>query len=375
MEFAVEHKKLLNALQTVMRVVPAKSTMPVLAGVKVSAADGKLVLEGTDLGIFLKKEIPADVRTPGEALFPGRFLLDFVRRAATDTVRFDGNKETVLIEAGNARVQARMIEDIEAFPAPDCPDPADGRTLEILPITLQILLSQVEFAAERSSSIRPMLNSIYFRVRNGEIVTVATDGKRMAVAKAPGPDEIELEALIPHRAAEEMIRILNDSYDESAASALTIGSKTAVFTAGDTQLTTSLVASQYVPWENVIPDKNSFACSVTAARDALLAAVQQAELVAEESANKIKVVELRAAGKQIIVHSESAQIGRFESSVPAEVQGEMSICLDADFLWDSLASLPGENVMLGFLGPENHVLIQPADREYPLHVLMPIVRK
>jgi DNA polymerase III sliding clamp (beta) subunit (PCNA family) len=221
-----------------------------------------------------------------------------------------------------------------------------------------------------------MLNSVYFRARGGEIVAVATDGKRMAVAKTAGPDGIEFEALLPRRSAEELGRILDDSYGEESGQTVhaAITPKVAAFTVGGTQLTTSLVTGQYVPWENVIPGKEKLACSAVVARDALLATAQQAELVAEETVRKIKVLQLRAADGQVVVRSESSQIGCFESNVPAEVQGEISISLDVDFLLDSLANLPGKNVAFGFLGPDNRVLIQPADREYPLHVVMPVVR-
>jgi DNA polymerase-3 subunit beta len=375
MEFAVEHRKLLGALQVVMRAVATKSTIPVLTAVKLSASDGKLALEGTDFSLFLKKEIPADVKVSGETLLPGRFLFDFMRRALTDTVCFEEKGEALVIRAGNARVETRTMEDAGAFPVPDYPDATSGKTFEISPVTLQALLAQVVFAAEREN-IRPMLNSVYFRARGGEIVAVATDGKRMAVAKTAGPDGIEFEALLPRRSAEELSRILDDSYGEESGQTMraAISPKVAAFTVGGTQLTTSLVTGQYVPWENVIPGKEKLACSAVVARDALLATAQQAELVAEETVRKIKVLQLRAADGQVVVRSESSQIGCFESNVPAEVQGEISISLDVDFLLDSLANLPGKNVAFGFLGPDNRVLIQPADREYPLHVVMPVVR-
>ena len=83
MKLRVEHDVFADAVSWVARTIPPRPSLPVLAGVKISADnDGTLHISSFDPDISSHVEIAALVDEPGEILVHGRLLSDFfaVRR-------------------------------------------------------------------------------------------------------------------------------------------------------------------------------------------------------------------------------------------------------------------------------------------------------
>ena len=60
-----------DAVGKVYKAVSARTTNPILEGIKLSAKEDSLTLSATDLEISIEKIIPADVKIPGEVVVPG----------------------------------------------------------------------------------------------------------------------------------------------------------------------------------------------------------------------------------------------------------------------------------------------------------------
>ena len=64
-----------EAVAKVIKAVPARSTNPVLEGIKLSAADGTLTLTATDLELSIEHMIRANVIESGDTVVPGQVLI------------------------------------------------------------------------------------------------------------------------------------------------------------------------------------------------------------------------------------------------------------------------------------------------------------
>ena len=79
MKFRVERDVLADAVAWAARSLPARPPVPVLAGLLLDAADGRLVLSSFDYEVSARVEVPAEVDEPGAALVSGRLLADISR--------------------------------------------------------------------------------------------------------------------------------------------------------------------------------------------------------------------------------------------------------------------------------------------------------
>ncbi len=361
MEFVIDRDELLSALQNVMRAIPGKSVIPALGGVKLTA-NRALSLEGTDLEFFVKATVPAEVQDEGEALVPARFLFDFTKRIPAGPIAFKSDAKGLDIVAGSTRVNALLLDPAD-FPQASEPEKI---VAELPAAVLRGLLAQVKYAASREH-FRQLMNSVFLQIARDSITAVATDGKRMAVARAAIAGQNEAEILIPARAAEEIARILADLPGDAAAT-VSVDKNVLAVQAKNARIITRLVEGKYLPWSEVIP--TNLNCVKTVNRGYLLASLQRAALVNDEK------VTLQVKEDRITVTAADAAVGQLEEELPADGSGDvLEIVFAPSLPIDALLNTEGEDVAVGFTGPESMALIKPLGLDYPLHVVMPLARR
>lgn len=76
---------------------------------------------------------------------------------------------------------------------------------------------------------------------------------------------------------------------------------------------------------------------------------------------------------QLVVRSENAQLGEYQSIVSAEVTGDAAqTILNARYLLDGLAAIPDADVFIELTGAVAPVVIRPAELTGYLYIVMPI---
>ena len=75
MEFKLSRNILAKTLGNIVKIIPPKSTYTILQNIIIEAKGKNLLIQATDLDIFIKKVIPAEVKEEGKVLIPGKKLL------------------------------------------------------------------------------------------------------------------------------------------------------------------------------------------------------------------------------------------------------------------------------------------------------------
>ena len=94
MKFTVSQSSLMKALTVVAKGMGANSTLPILSGIYVRAAEGTLEFQTNNLTISIRHLIPANVEEPGEAVVSGKVLTNIVKNLSDAAVTFEGDVET-----------------------------------------------------------------------------------------------------------------------------------------------------------------------------------------------------------------------------------------------------------------------------------------
>ena len=74
MKFSVARSELLDALSVVGKGMSARSTLPILSGILVSALDGEIQLQATDLEVSVRRSCAALIEGDGSVVVPGKLL-------------------------------------------------------------------------------------------------------------------------------------------------------------------------------------------------------------------------------------------------------------------------------------------------------------
>src|SRR3989475_1880540 len=120
MKFTITREQLQEAWGAVAPLIPAKTTLPVLANVLVEATKQGIRLSGTDLDIAVSTAVPAEVDADGAVTLPAKKLVDIARELPSGPVRVTAAGEArVSIESGRSKFKLLGLprEEYPSFPA------------------------------------------------------------------------------------------------------------------------------------------------------------------------------------------------------------------------------------------------------------------
>ena len=348
------------ALGVVARAVSTRGAVQVLGGILLQAENDKLTLAATDMEVSLRASVSGELSGDASVVVPGRLLTDLVRLLPADTVTlaYEEGEGVLAVTSGShsSRLNVYSAEDFPRLP------PIDVSLHRIETPALLATIDKVGRAASRDES-RPVLTGILVRFEGEQLVMAATDSYRLAVKETPlsagGP---ELEAIIPARALQELVRIASGTEEIE----LGVHENHVIFSAGDVWLTSRRIDGQFPNYNQLLPE--SFEIEIDTPRAALLDVVRRAGLMAQRNAP----LRLRFAEGELTVSAQTQDVGEATESIPVEFEGEeLEIGFNPDFLREGLEAVSGDTVRLKLINRLRPGLIAAPEESF-WYLIMPI---
>ena len=347
MQFTTARETLLNAILIAERVVGKKESLPVLSCVVLEIGK-ECVIRATNL------EAAVDVRVPGEISDPGTLAVPVA--IFSQTLRsLSGDKVTLKEESGNMLVEARgsktLIKTISHDEFPRVSG-KEGAGVSISREKLVVALQSVAYAAS-PSMIRPELGSVYLRLDQGALVSVATDSFRLAEKTTPQAAEGECDILIPLKHVQELSHILDRMKDDEVVLVLDDAQLTV---RGDgIEYVSRLVDATFPNYREIIPKK--FTTEATLLKGDLVETLRKARIFA--GAEQRVGLHVYPKKRVFDVTAQSAAIGEMSDSVEAGLVGDdIDINFHVGYLSDALPTIQSDSVILGFSGAGRPLVIR-----------------
>ena len=380
MKLSCLQQNLADGLNIVGRVVPSKSTLPVLANVLLATDEGRLKLAATNLEMAMTVWVGAHVESEGTITLPARVLSDWISlldRDAQISISLNPRNKKVHLQCG--RYESN-ISGIDAEDFPPIPTVEEGTTVTLEAALLKDAVSQVAFAAAQDDS-RPVLAGVLLRIEEGKLTLAAADGFRLAVRSVELPDSTDqqLSVIVPARALTELARVLPDEEGKLVELAATPNRSQMLFKFDNVQMVSRLVEGQFPDYARIIPQEAKTRAEM-ATRD-LLQATRAASVFARDNSMIVRLhlnpseeqPEL-ALGK-VIVSSNSAEMGDNTGDLDASIDGdEQQVAFNGKYLKEALEALNAPQVRIEITGPASPGILRPAgggSNGY-LHVIMPM---
>jgi len=125
-KFQVNRDVFSEAVSFAVKLLPQRTTLPILSGVLIQANDDGLVLSSFDYEVSSQTEIQADVEESGTVLVSGRLLADISKALPAKPVDVDVDGTKVVLTCGASRFTLLTMPEDE-YPA--LPDSAAYRNL------------------------------------------------------------------------------------------------------------------------------------------------------------------------------------------------------------------------------------------------------
>jgi len=271
MKIRINRKSLADTASWVAQAIPKMPSHPEMSGIRITATDTDLVLDGYNFETAHCATVAAEVLEPGSVLVAARTFTSIINALRTVEVEITLDGERVTIAAGKSEYRLGVMR-VDHFPTlPEHPP-----TVAVLPQEeLDRVIGTVEHAASKDDIV-PELAAIHLTSDGTTLTAVATDRYRIARDSATcEPGGTPFEAVLPRALVAASIKGLGGTIEIGHAEGA-IG-----FTDGSRSVTTRLIAGKYPRLDSLL----AFTPQVTGIANAadLLDAIKRAALVLEQN--------------------------------------------------------------------------------------------
>lgn len=346
MKFQVNRDVLSEAVSFAVKMLPARTTLPILSGVLIDADESGLTLSSFDYEVSTKSTIAATVDQPGKALVSGRLLAEIANRLPNAPVTFEKQDSRIQVSCGSSTftLLSMPVEEYPTIPH------IDGETGLLPAEEFSSAVAQVAVAASRDD-VTPVITGVQLEINDNSLSLLATDRYRVAIRDIPwestGGSE-SLTALVPARTIQEIGKTFSHSGNISIAITSKDDRELIAFTADNKTVTSLLIKGNFPPVKRLFPEKVENYAVVNTAD--LVEATRRVKLVVEREA----ALRFTFANNSVTLEAIGGEQAQASETVDAVVNGpEVVVSLKPDFLLDGLGAVHSEFTRIGFTNLEN----------------------
>jgi DNA polymerase-3 subunit beta len=362
MKATCDREDLLHSVLTVSRALPGRSPNEILENIHLAARDGALRLRCTDSVLSIEDSLPAFIETEGEIVLPGRLFMEIVRRLPQGSVDIEVKDLQIHLRCALTDMTLRGL-DGALFP--QLPALVDAKPFTLAQNLLKGLIVQTNFAISQEES-QPILTGELVEAGDEGINMVALDGYRMAIARHTGGVGVNVAAVLPGKALNEIARLLDESED---AVTIHIDRSQAAIEINHTRIVTRLLEGEFINYRQILPA--DYQTRIHVNTQAFADAVERASLLVREGRNNLIKI---SVDESTVVVSSNGERGHLTESVDvAYMEGKaLTIAFNAKYLHDVLRAVRDEDVMMDFISDRSPCSIRPLEGDAFLFIVLPV---
>ncbi len=346
MKFQVNKDVLSEAVSFAVRLLPQRTTLPILGGILIEADANALRLSVFDYEVSAQAEIVAKVETSGRVLVSGRLLSEIASKLPNAPVEFATDGTKVTVSCGSTKFSL-LTMPVEEYPTlPEIPLLSGTISGE----AFANAVGQIAVAASKDD-VTPVLTGVQIEASEKTLSFVATDRYRVALCEAAWNGSKDADgsvALVPARTLQEVAKTFGNQGDIQISIAKTDDREMIAFKANNRSVTSLLLKGNFPPVKSLFPaDIDNYA--VVATQD-LIDSTRRVSLVLEREAP----LRYSFDDGKVSMEATGNETAQASENISAELEGkEIVVSLKPQFLIDGLAGVHSEFVKIAFTNNEN----------------------
>lgn len=172
MKFVCEKTNLLKAINSVVKGVSSKTTMPILEGILIQTNDKQIKLTTYDLELGIEYVIDCEVIEQGSTVVTATMFSEIIRKLPdTDISITLDEKDLLVIECEGSLYKLATMNPVEF---PELPEISEENAIELEQNTLKEMIRKTIFAVSTETH-RPIFTGCLFEIKNNKLNVVAVD--------------------------------------------------------------------------------------------------------------------------------------------------------------------------------------------------------
>jgi len=364
MKLAIQRDELRDAIANVQNIVSARSTLPMLQYVLLSAEGNSLKLIATDLEVGIECVTDCEkVKSAGSVTLPCKKLHEVVNNLPQGTVNMGVSEGSVVaLDSGVVRYK---LMGMSAEEYPKSPEVKQDKKFTMPQDDLRDMIKKVSFSISTDPN-RINITGLLLALVKKELKLVSTDGRRLSMGSCVLEDAPDGDSayIIPRKTVVELERLLGgDGKVEICLSENQIA-----FKFRNLLIISNLIDGVFPNYEQVIP--RNYDKEVVAEIEPFTVATKRAQVMTTDRYNLVKY---EISTGKMVVTTNCPEVGELRDELDIEYDGDtMDVGFNPQFILDALKVIEEEKVKIQLKDAQSSGLLIPEGNENFLYVVMPV---
>ena len=362
--------KIIKALNSVVKGVASKTTMPILEGILIQTNDNEIKLTTYDLEIGIEYIMECEVKEQGSTVVNAIMFSEIIRKLPDTEIYISLNDKNLLEIECEGSLYKLATMNPEEFP--ELPKIDVENSIELEQKSLKEMIRKTIFAVSTEEN-RPIFTGCLFEIKNNRLNVVAVDGFRLAwKTKALKEAVKDFVAVIPGRTLNEINKILLDSFDIVK---IGVNKNQALFEMENCKIVTRLLDGEFLNYSSVIPE--NWETRIRVDRKNIQDCFERISLISASAIEKEKKYPVKVCvdiGKVII--SCTNQTGDAKEEIYCATEGQnLEAGFNPKYFLDALRAIDDPEIYVDFGTSISPCIIRPIDDGDYIYMILPIRMK
>lgn len=363
MKINCEKNALLKGINTVMKAVSSKTTMPILECILIDASAEEIKFTANDMELGIETKVEGTILEKGIIALEAKIFSDIIRKLPDNVVSISTEPNymtTIRCENTNLSIMGRDGEDFSYLPFIE-----RENGISISQFTLKELIRQTIFSIAQNESNKMMTGEL-FELTNDTLRVVSLDGHRISIRKIELKKPYgEKKIIVPGKTLMEISKILNGGTEDMVD--IYVTDNHIFFEFEQTIVVSRLIEGNYFRVDQML--SNDYNTKITINKKNLLDCIDRATLMVKEGDKKPIILNIKENVMEVKITS---QIGTMNESIDIDLEGsDIKIGFNPKFFIEALRVIDDETVDIYFMNPKAPCFIRDEKESY-IYLILPV---
>lgn len=363
MKIICSKSELLRGVNTVLKAVPAKTTMPILECILIDTTNGEIKLTANDMELGIETKIKGDILDKGKIALDAKLFSEIVRKLPDSEVSIqtdDAFRALIKCEKAKFNIAGKSGDDFSYLPEIE-----KNQMVVLSQFSLKEIIRQTIFSIADNENNRLMTGEL-FEINGNEMKVVSLDGHRISIRKIELKKEYNhIKVVVPGKTLNEVSKILSGGIDDDVCMFFT--GRHIVFEFDDTIVVSRLIEGEYFRIEQML--SSDYETKISINKKELQSCIERASLLVKEGDKKPIIMNIMEDSMELKINS---FIGSMNEDIDIIKTGrDLMIGFNPKFILDALRVIDDENIDIYMINPKAPCFIRDEEQKY-IYLILPV---
>ncbi len=369
MKISCSKSALLSGIQTVIRALPAKSTMSIMECILINTNGGKITLTVNNLDLGIETIIEGNIESSGVVALDAKHFSDVIRKMP------DSDSDIIIETDDNLTASFKCEQSIQNMPGrsddefPYLPDLDKNDSIVISQLSLRELIRKTSFSIADISEDTPgqqTMRGELMEIKDNNIRMCSLDGHRISMCNMELRESYPYKkVIVPGKSLKELAKIINGGAEDDVE--IFFNPNHISFEYDNTKVVSRIIEGNFFDVNKMLV--GDYETKVKINKKKLNECLDRSTIYVREGDKKPIILDIKDDSISIKINS---AIGNMNENVPASKSGkDMIIGFNPRFVIDALNVIDDEEIELDFVNSKAPCFIKKEDMSY-VYVVLPV---